>query len=491
MTLQDFLMLKKLILLISVVLSLSALLPTAHALIRLDEAFLARALKENPPSIAEIETTLLKAQLNLSSAKDQFDTNLSAGGSYYKTDEQPFAVFIPVSSPIKTMQVGVTKNLESGLRVGVRGFNEQVTNNFINKGTTTGLSINAGIDLWKDLVKRRSQSRITNAEKSYEIAKLQTHIARKTFLNSLRKIYWSLVANEEALNLSNKLLASSQKQVKQAERRFKNKVADSGEVARYRSQYSSRLASITTLKYQKASLMRSLKELLPHLALEDLDLAPYNIQTITLTVLACTVKIASELAPPEKNTFYDEIIAAIKEQDKIEQQSNSSYSSPEVILNSEVGIKGRAFGYGQSTDDLVDNRYKNYAIGLQINIPIDGRKKTTEEILQKVTKLKNKANQERQMGRVKAYHTETVKQIMLLKEIIRNQKNNTKFLKQSLKSSKKKYNQARLTVEQLVTEQDAYLQSNLDEIQTNLTTVSTLLDYLSVYTETPCQLNRI
>lgn len=459
--------------------------------LKINEAFLKKSLEENPPSINQIEMNLLGAKLEASSVKDKFNSNLSGSANYLVTNERPFAAFIPVTSPIKTGQLEVTKMTETGLRLGVRGFTEQITNNFVKSGTTSGISVSAGVDIWKDLIQKRSQSQIGNANQNLEIVKLQTDIAKKAFLNSLRKIYWALVANEESLKISSKLLKSSKDQVKQAKKRLANKVADAGEVARYESQYASRSSSIISLKYQKESLIRSLKELLPHVANRDIDLAPYSIDQTVQTVLACTSLIASQTGIPKDYTFYDEIIDAIKEQEKIERKLNAAYSSPEVLIQSEFGVKGREFGYSDSVSDLADNRYKNYAIGLQVNIPLDKRKKTTEEILQEVSKRKMRARSEQEMARIQSFHTQTIRQITFLQEIIRNQRNNTRFLKKSLKSSQKKYNQARLTVQQLVNEQDAYLNSNLEEIQTNLTTINTILDYLSVYTETPCKLNRI
>lgn len=84
-----------------------------------------------------------------------------------------------------------------------------------------------------------------------------------------------------------------------------------------------------------------------------------------------------------------------------------------------------------------------------------------------------------------------IRSVTLLKQVVANQKINSFNLAKSLKVSQKKYKQARITVEQLVQEQDGFLNSNLAEIETKLNIINTLLDYFSVYTETPCNLNRI
>jgi outer membrane protein TolC len=456
----------------------------------IDEAFLKESLKENPPTVDQINAALLGAQAQEKALDDKFNTNLEASASYFDTREKQFAQFIPVTSPVKNYEVKVTRNFSSGVTVGLRGFADQFSNNFVQDASTTGMSVLLGVNLWKDLFSKRTMSEIEKAQTYSRQAQWQKEIGIASFENSLRKIYWSIVANAEALKISEGLLQSSLKQVKEAKRRRKNNIADAGEVARYQSQVAARQASIISLKYERATLIKNLKELLPHIALKDVQLKPYNIDDTVNKVLACTSTIASQGQPPLRFTKYDEIVSALEKQSQLESKINNSYDDIDVQLQTEYGFKGRANSGSDSFNDLQDDGRRNVAVGLTVNIPLESKKKTTREVLNKATKLKYRSKKMQEMAKIKAYHTQTVSQIALLQEIIRNQKENTKYLGISLKNSKRKYNQARLTVEQLVQEQDAYLQSNLDEIRTKLAVINTIFDYLSVYTETPCALNK-
>jgi outer membrane protein TolC len=80
---------------------------------------------------------------------------------------------------------------------------------------------------------------------------------------------------------------------------------------------------------------------------------------------------------------------------------------------------------------------------------------------------------------------------MTLREVIKSQKETNKYLAQSLKVSKRKYKQARISLQELIGEQDSHLQSQLQEIDSNLAIVNTLIDYFSIYMDTPCEFNRI
>lgn len=459
--------------------------------IYIDESALSEALKENPPTVDQINAAFYGAQVKEKQVDDQFNTNLSASADYYNTEEKQFATFIPVTSPVRNYDVKISRNFSSGVTVGIRGFSEQFSNNFVSDASTTGVSLQLGINLWKDLLSKRTRSQLEQAQEGSTQAKWQKEIALAEFKNSVRKIYWNMVANEEALKISEGLLKSSIRQVEEAKKRLKNNIADSGEVARYQSQVAARKANIISLKYEKASIIKALKELIPSYAMSEIKLKPYSIDGTVTSVLACTQVIASEGMPPMQFTKYDEIVSSLERQESLEKRVNDSYDDIDLQFQSEYGYKGRANSASDAYSDLGSDGRKNYAVGLTLSIPLESKKKTTREILQKATKLRFRSQKQRELAKVKAFHTQTVQQIALLREIIRNQKDNTKYLGVSLKTSKKKYNQARLTVEQLVQEQDAYLQSNLDEIRTKLAVINTIFDYLSVYTDTPCDLNRI
>ena len=106
-------------------------------------------------------------------------------------------------------------------------------------------------------------------------------------------------------------------------------------------------------------------------------------------------------------------------------------------------------------------------------------------------KLQHSSRYDNLSGKIKTYHKQINQQITLLQMVFQNQKVNSEKLEISLRTTKTKYNQARIDVYNLINDQDAYLQSQLAEIDTKLAVVTTLLDYLAVFTELPCEFNRI
>jgi hypothetical protein len=81
--------------------------------------------------------------------------------------------------------------------------------------------------------------------------------------------------------------------------------------------------------------------------------------------------------------------------------------------------------------------------------------------------------------------------IKILSDVVAAQKSNTEALERRLVVQNRKFKEARLNVNDLIQDQDAFLNSNLTTINTQLEIINTIFDYLVVFTETPCEFNRI
>ncbi|HCC29755.1 MAG TPA: hypothetical protein DEQ03_06850, partial [Marinilabiliales bacterium] len=133
----------------------------------------------------------------------------------------------------------------------------------------------------------------------------------------------------------------------------------------------------------------------------------------------------------------------------------------------------------------------NLEMALNVTIPLSSRKSETRSTKEALEKLQHSSRYDDLTGKIKTYHKQINQQIGLLQMVFQNQKINSEKLEISLKTTKTKYHQARIDVYNLINDQDAYLQSQLAEIDTKLAVVTTLLDYLTVFTELPCEFNRI
>ncbi|MGB0454619.1 MAG: hypothetical protein ACPGJV_13000, partial [Bacteriovoracaceae bacterium] len=109
----------------------------------------------------------------------------------------------------------------------------------------------------------------------------------------------------------------------------------------------------------------------------------------------------------------------------------------------------------------------------------------------KIEKMKLRYQKLQNTNRLTSEHQFIRQSVDLLLTSVTNQLDNIKNLRIRLSELQKKYRQGRISVSELILDQDNLLQSELGVIDTRLLIISTLINYFSVFTSTPCEFNRI
>lgn len=474
------------------------------------EDFLQKMAQKGSPNLDQIESAFQSALIRQGEENEKFDTEIFGKGSYSETNERALIEFAPIFSPVKQMQFGVRKNLTSGFETVASVTTDQrsASSPFIGRldnATTTTLAFTVQMDLWKDLFGRMSKAKLESLQMEVERAKIEKEIQQKTFHISLRRLYWSLVANELSLKTSEELLKTAKKQAAETNARFRNAVAESDEVARYNAQVANREGTITYLKYQRELYLTQLRNLLPEISGFELKLGSYNIEKTITEVLGCTMEVSSHKEVPYDFTKYDELVDMLIKIKDYSQIKNERYADVDVKLfgtvrATGVSLKDESGGqtpalyrgsYGGSFEDMGDRNRTGYEVGLQFNMPLGDVKKGTQRSKELYDEKRLLASINSTKAKVANTHREFVKTIKLLNEVIASQKVNATELSKRLKGMQKKYEQARATVNDIVQDQDALLQAELTTIDTQLQILNTIFDYLVVFPDTPCAFNRI
>jgi len=459
--------------------------------INLDEAMLKKLVDHNPPGIQKINAMSELNSLNHKMIYDKLGLSFNAQGTYVNKDEQPLHAYDTIITPVRNLKAGFIKPTELGMQLSAHAYTEQMSSPFMKEQTTSGLLFGLSIDLYKDFLGSSTRANLKSTKHLEEMAKIESTIGIKTYTLNLRKIYWALISNNEKIILSKMLLSNSETQAQNAKKRFKDSVADKGEVAKFESQVAYRKANIIYFEYLKEQYLKNLKELLPELSEDEIVLSSYNLDKSVADVVSCTQLIASKTNPPNEYTLLDEVIDLLNESYKNQKIVTSKYSAIDVGLVSNIKTVGKSNSYSQSYENHNNNKKANLEMVLNVTIPLSSRKSETRETKEALEKLQHSSRYDDLSGKIKTYHKQINQQIALLQMVFQNQKINSEKLEISLRTTKTKYNQARIDVYNLINDQDAYLQSQLAEIDTKLAVVTTLLDYLAVFTELPCEFNRI
>jgi outer membrane protein TolC len=453
------------------------------------------------PTLDQIEAQFRQAQLNYVSIDRMFDPTFNLGGQQVKTKERALFSFAPVFSPTRTVYSSLEKINRSGTAIGLTVSNDQrsATSGIVNKANTTTVELGVKIDLWKNFLGATTKSQTESLRLDFEKAKIEKEIALKSFQYGLRKLYWGLVANQESIKISEALFQTAIQQAEDAKRRLANSISDKSEVARYESQVAARKSSLLYLQYQRENLIKQLKELIPGLNSKDIEIGEYDLSNTIVKVLECTTLIGATENVPMDFTQFDEIAKVLQVSQSYQQKAASKVSSPDLGLDLAYQVRGvdsPAQGNGPgsmrgSIRDFEDNNRDGFRVGLKLSVPFGESTATAEEASEVIANKRYQAEINKMLSEMNATHQQLKRSITILTDVIRNQKFNSQKLKERLSEMKRKYNQARISVNDLINDQDALLNSDLSIVQTQLEVVNMLLDYLVVFSETPCSFNRI
>lgn len=456
----------------------------------LTEPFLMDLVEANPPSVQQIEASFLAVQRENLMKKDQFSFRLEGAGSLYHSDERLLNDFDGgVIRDASSYSLGLVKPTRYGVDVGLKVFGEKTSNAFVTDASASGATLSLTVDLFRNFLGRQTNNDLKRSQLSVERAELEKKSSLKTFKANIQKLYWSLVANSERQRLLQSLIYTADKQYRESQQRNKAGVADSAEVARFQSVLTSRKADLFSVQYEEAELYKSLKSLLPKLNYEKVTLGKYNVDRAVKQVIACTEKIASYPESPFEFTVYDEIVNLLKQEEVLEQKVVSTYNGPDITLNGQISTIGRGFGYEASREDFFESGQPRSSVGVNVSIPLGGSKTKTKKATQQLQKNRYLAEADANLAKIDAYHDQTVKLVRILKGVLSNQSQTNQALTKSLKTNQKKYQQARIGLQDLISEQDALLQSKFSEIDSNLAIIHTVIDYLSIYMDMPCEMN--
>ena len=195
---------------------------------------------------------------------------------------------------MRNFQVKLEKATKRGLKISTSAFSNQSTNNFIRRATSTGVTLSLSADLYKDLLGSLTKKRELSLSLQKKIANEEASINEKAFIAEVRKLYWSIIANNESIEIAKSLLRTSQKLEQDTLERFKSRVADKDELTRISSQVQARKGQIYLLEYERSNLLKQLRNLFPdQLNEQSITLKNYSIPNTVKDVLACSAKISA------------------------------------------------------------------------------------------------------------------------------------------------------------------------------------------------------
>ena len=450
----------------------------------LDQENLINEANQNAPTIDKIRNSFLAAQNAANKIEERFSPQLESNFSRFNTNQDSFITYMPLVSPISNFSIGVTKNFSGGINFGLYNILERQTYYGYGTDSKNAIAVKLSVDLYKDIFGSTSRAEIKSADLQKQIAQIQGEIDKNNFLINLRRIYFTLSFNEEAIAISEKLLDLSKIQDKEIKQRNKSGIADESDVARQSSQLSVKNFNIAILKNNRELLIRSLKELLPSIAAKEVQIKTPDINAETLWMQKMISKIKEQKTPPKQYTSYNKIVDLTAKSYKEQRKITKKYDDLDLQLYSQYKQYGRDNSAGGSFKNTSSSAENSYEIGLQLKVPLGSAKSESRKTQEEIDKISLSKNREI-VAKIESYHTQTITNILLLESALEFQKSDISSLEKVVAADKKKYDQARIALHDLIDDQNLYMQKKLGELGVKLTIANQILDYTSIFNEFP------
>lgn len=457
----------------------------------LSEGQIIQMAKKDSPRGKQIEAGNQAATAQTYAVKSQFDPKLSSSYTYASSKEQAIIQFIPVFRPQKIFNLGVSQKTSLGTNITASTFSQQIStaDGFINNATQVGVQLGLEIDIWKNFFGRLDRAQLRSAKLNKQVNDIQAEIDRRSFVLDIRRIYWSLIANQVSLDLSKELVKTAKTQLSESKRKLREGLGDKGDVARNQAQLSSRESSVLFFSYQKEILLSQLKAQLPSLQGQIISVNAREVIDMERKARQCMAQIASRPNVDLKQTNYDDIVSLLDEQQQNELMVANATDSIDLKLTGQYQASGVSDSHSNAYRQLDEQFLNGYQVGVAIKVPLGGELGRSREAQVSATRSRFDAQKQALSLGLKAEHEKIQKAMQLLIEASRSQAKTVESLKTSLQRTKRKYKQARVSLNTFILEQDNLFSSELQLIDTKNQILQLLLNYFKVFTNHPCQIN--
>lgn len=481
---------------ILVAILLSPSLVLAEEKMVINEQKLKELMTNNVPSIEKINTMVVQSDLDLSQYNQKYSTTVNGQANYNGVDGSVFNGYQgQFNDPARNYGLSVNQNLPVGINLDVgiynnfaKTYNYQPGEN-INSQYGSSLEAKLTVDLWKNLLGYTERAEKLGLKLSQEETKEQAKLETTKFYNEIRKMYWQLSINYSLTKIYETLINQAILQENNVRKMYRASVADRGDLARTTAVVNTRKADLASLQYNIEMIKKELSNLIPELNDKELEFDFGTFDGIQNSIKACFNKIQTQKEVPLNATSYTKIIDYKDEKINANLKALERYSDPNITLEAKASSLGFGKENSDSFSDMSDIERKDYSIGLNVSMPFGSAYSDTKENQMKVLKMQHNAEKKEIMSNLVSYHNYFATSMQKLISVMEDQKAYRDNLTIRVESMRKKYNQGRVSLSELIQDEDSLFESELALVNSYYNIIASMIDYFSVFNDFECDFN--
>lgn len=462
----------------------------------INEQKLKELMTNNVPSIEKINAMVVQSDLDLTQYNQKYSTTVNGQANYNGVSGDVFNGYQgQFDDPARNYGLSVNQNLPVGMNLNVgiynnfaKTYNYQPGEN-INSQYDSSLEAKLTVDLWKNLLGYTERAEKLGLKFNQEETKEQAKLETTKFYNEIRKIYWKLSIDNTLTKIYDRLIKQAILQEDNVRKMYKASVADRGDLARAAAVVNTRKANLSSLKYSMENMKRELSNLIPELNGKKLEFDFGTFDGVENSIKACYKKIKNQKETPLNLTSYTKIINYKDEKINANLKALERYSDADVTLEASAASLGYGKENGDSFDDMSNAEQKDYSIGLNISVPFGSAYSDTKENQMKILKMQHNAEKKEIMSNLVSFHNYFATSMQNLINVMQDQEAYRDNLTIRVESMRTKYNQGRISLSELIQDEDSLFESELALVNSYYNIISLMIDYFSVFNDFECDFN--
>lgn len=456
----------------------------------LRESDVIRKAKIDNFNIQGVQAALLNSQRDHEKNRLEYGLQFNAAASDTNTNRLsafgPTTIRVPSS---RVFDLNFSKKTYLGTKVSV-GSASSLSMLESGDQSFSSLYLNLEMSLLQNLLGHLDDAKLDAVLQNNKLNELQSEVEKLALVQNVRMIFWAIVANNQYIEVNEKLIQTSRDQLELLKRMSRRSAAEDSDVSQAAATLSERLSNLEKAKLEKMNLENSLRQLVPGI--------DFNKQSIIVSDLDESVEMAKpcfqspmSLDQTRKLSSYTKINELLFLSKEINLKAVKAKELTDLKLI--VSLEGN--GNAEDTSESIRNSYnfdqRTNTIGLVLTIPIGSEEDRFIQRERAIIENDHSRKISELSNSIDNTLSTTNKLEKNLSAIMAHSKEAEKNYRQAYGAHRQKFEKGRINYLDLLNYENVYVASQLAVIESKYNYIKNALEFLSVFDQSSCAFNQL
>lgn len=456
----------------------------------LHESDIVKKAKFNNFNIQGIQAALLHSKRDLEKNRLEYGVQFNASASDTNTNRLsafgPATISVPSS---RNIDLNFSKKTYWGTKVSV-GTASSLSMFDSGDQSFSSLYLNLEMSLLQNLLGHLDDAKLDAVLQNNKLNELQSEVEKLALVQNVRMIFWAIVANNQYIDVNEKLIQTSRDQLELLKRMSRRSAAENSDVLQAAATLAERLSNLEKARLEKINLENSLRQFVPSIDLNKQSISVSDLDESVAMAESCFSSPMS-LEQTRKLSSYTKINELIL----LSKESNLKAVQAKELTDLKLVVSLEGNGNADDTSESVRNSYnfdqRTNTIGLLLTIPIGSEENQFIQRERAIIENDHSRKISELSNSIENTLRTTTKLEKNLSATIALSKEAEKNYRQAYGAHRQKFEKGRINYLDLLNYENVYVASQLSVIESKYNYIKNTLEYLSVFDQSSCAFNQL